>query len=92
MYAHLIWEFLTDGWSLFDFFIVTISLVSAFSSSLKGVSIFRYEPEARGPECRYTCGAISHDTDCSQVNAGISGSPDFWAAQEHPLHHKCFDW
>jgi hypothetical protein len=41
MYAHLLWEFLTDGWSLFDFFIVTISLVSAFSSSLKGVSIFR---------------------------------------------------
>lgn len=41
MYAHLLWEFLGDGWSLFDFLIVTISVTAVFSSSLANISVFR---------------------------------------------------
>ena len=41
MYAHLWVEFINDGWSVFDFCIVLISLISQFSPQMKNVSIFR---------------------------------------------------
>ena len=28
MYAHLVWDFVTDGWCIFDFIIVTVSLLN----------------------------------------------------------------
>ncbi|MGB1603982.1 MAG: ion transporter, partial [Promethearchaeia archaeon] len=31
MYAHLFWAFVRDGWCMFDFFVVTVSLISTFN-------------------------------------------------------------
>jgi hypothetical protein len=41
MYAHLFWKFVTDGWSLFDFLVVSISLVSLSNKEVSNVSVFR---------------------------------------------------
>ena len=42
MYAHLLYDFVTDGWSLFDFVVVMASIVSALSSSGgSAISVFR---------------------------------------------------
>ena len=41
MYGHLFWDFFTDGWSIFDLCIVSISLLSLFSPALASISVFR---------------------------------------------------
>jgi len=41
MYAHLLWDFLENGWSLFDFLIVSISLLGLVYPALANISVFR---------------------------------------------------
>jgi len=42
MYAHLLWEFVKDGWCIFDTIVVVASLVTLFSAGdSSGVMIFR---------------------------------------------------
>jgi len=41
MYAHLFWKFVKDGWSLFDFLVVMISLVSISNEAVANISVFR---------------------------------------------------
>ena len=43
MYAHLFWAFVRDGWCMFDFFVVTVSLISTFNDNGDGavMSVFR---------------------------------------------------
>ena len=41
LYAHLVWDFLADGWSLFDFLIVSISVAALFNKALANISVFR---------------------------------------------------
>jgi hypothetical protein len=40
MYAHLLWEFVRDGWCIFDFVVVLASLISTFAKEAP-VSVFR---------------------------------------------------
>ena len=41
MYAHLLWDFLENGWSLFDFLIVSICLLGLVYPALANISVFR---------------------------------------------------
>jgi len=42
LHAHWFLEFVTDGWAVFDFFIVSISLISRFSGLNMPVPSFHY--------------------------------------------------
>ena len=39
MYAHLWWEFVSNGWSIFDFFVIAVSLIVAVTTPLVLASI-----------------------------------------------------
>ena len=43
MYAHLWWEFVSDGWCMFDFVVVSVSLLSALSDNVPDlpITVFR---------------------------------------------------
>ena len=41
MYATLVWDFLENGWSLFDFLVVSISLLALVYPALANISVFR---------------------------------------------------